>query len=84
MLLIWRNSYEVNSNINWIFYVFSIIKIEFSELLEALKKKHVFVNNKRTVIARKFFFFYKIILIFFRMIPIRLKYLNPIVEKKQK
>ena len=48
------------------------------------KKKYVFVNNKRTVKARNFFIENIGISILFRMIPIRLKYLNPIIEKKQK
>ena len=47
-------------------------------------KKHVFVNNKRTVIARNFFLENIGILILFQMLPIRFKYLDPIIKKKSK
>ena len=53
-------------------------------LYKLLKKKHIFVNNIRAVIARIFFLENIGILILFRMISIRLKYLNPIIIKKEK
>ena len=52
--------------------------------LSALKKKHLFVNNKKTAIAREIIFFKYTFFIVFRMLPIRLKNLNPIFKKNKK
>ena len=49
-----------------------------------LIKKHVFVKNKRTMIAIFFFLENIGIWMFFRMLSIRFKYLNAIIKKQWK
>ena len=51
----------------------------------SINKKNVFVNNKRTVIAREFFVFLENIgiLMLFRMLSIRFKNLDTIVKKSK-
>ena len=76
------NFYRLKLFMFCIIMIFLKLPVKFGSY--KFKKKHVFVNNKRTVIARNFFLENIVILIFFRMIPIQFKYLNPIIEKRQK